>query len=355
MAARITVLVRAPDRARPAYEVTQAARAGRVRRRSADSWLSGQASARKPLTVCPSGCAYSEIQAAINAAPNGDTIAIAPGTYGPVNTDDKSVTLRGAGASETAITAGGVNGVSVVYIGSGVVTITGVTITAEDMTAGAGHSGITNHGTATLRDSTITSNSGSGVPGGIANSGTMTLTHSAITNNSGGPSTGGIDNRGTMTLNHSTVTKNSGYGGGILNVGTMTLKHSTVDGNSGYRQFGGIVNYGTMTLKHSTISNNSGTNSSGGIDNIGTMALSDSAVTRNRAANPGTTGGIANGGELTLKHSTVTYNQGGLLFSTGGISAGGTVTLLHSTVSCNIPTDIAGSYTQKHSTIGGCI
>jgi pectin methylesterase-like acyl-CoA thioesterase len=61
----------------------------------------GNASAAT-LTVCPSGCTYTTIQDALDAASTGDTIGIGPGTYDGGFTM-KSVTLRGAGAARTNI------------------------------------------------------------------------------------------------------------------------------------------------------------------------------------------------------------------------------------------------------------
>ncbi len=61
--------------------------------------LAGRASAAS-LHVCHTGCPYSDIQSAINAAHNGDTIIVDAGTYtvsSPI-TVNKSVTLRGANA-----------------------------------------------------------------------------------------------------------------------------------------------------------------------------------------------------------------------------------------------------------------
>ena len=51
------------------------------------------------LTVCSSGCDYSDIQSAIDDASDGDVIEIAAGTYRPVSTIDtlgKAITLQGS-------------------------------------------------------------------------------------------------------------------------------------------------------------------------------------------------------------------------------------------------------------------
>jgi nitrous oxidase accessory protein NosD len=59
------------------------------------------------LTVCPSGCAFNQIAPALAATNNGDTIAIAAGTYDGGFTIDKSLKLVGAGAGSTFISGGG--------------------------------------------------------------------------------------------------------------------------------------------------------------------------------------------------------------------------------------------------------
>src|SRR5205823_10157936 len=71
--------------------------------------LAGTASARAAatITVCPSGCAFSQIAPALAAANNGDTISIAPGTYKGGVTIDVSVTIAGAGPGRTIISGGG--------------------------------------------------------------------------------------------------------------------------------------------------------------------------------------------------------------------------------------------------------
>ena len=62
------------------------------------------------IVVCPDGCEFNDIQAAIDAASDGDVIDIAEGTYQPsqpLNTNGKAVTLLGsldkAGSPTTTI------------------------------------------------------------------------------------------------------------------------------------------------------------------------------------------------------------------------------------------------------------
>src|SRR6266851_9809679 len=112
--------------------------------------------AAKPLTVCASGCAYTSIQTAIDAAPSGGTIQIGAGTFaGPLNIS-QSVTLAGAGASQTTIQGG--NGV--ININAGTVTMKGVTVTGGSNSGGQTAGGITIQGDASLalKDSVVTKN-----------------------------------------------------------------------------------------------------------------------------------------------------------------------------------------------------
>lgn len=81
------------------------------------------------ITVNASGDAnYSSIQAAMNAASNGDTIAVASGTYNENVIVNRSVNLTGAGAGITIINAPDPNS-SVLYVTASNVTIDGFTVT----------------------------------------------------------------------------------------------------------------------------------------------------------------------------------------------------------------------------------
>jgi hypothetical protein len=154
---------------------------------------------------------------------------------------------------------------------------------------------------------------------------------------------GGISNGGTLTLNNCTVSGNSadtdygGIGGGIYNDGTLTLNNSTVRANHVDDSGGGIFNdyWGTLTLNNSTVSGNvaygigydydygGGYGQGGGIFNFsGTLTLNNATVSGN--STDGIYGGIGGGiwnldGPLTLNNSTVSGNNA--TFYGGGIAS----------------------------------
>ena len=66
------------------------------------------------LSVCASGCRYTQIGPAVAAAQDGETVLVGPGTYLGGITIEASVDLVGAGRGRTIINGGG----PVVTIGS---------------------------------------------------------------------------------------------------------------------------------------------------------------------------------------------------------------------------------------------
>src|SRR5947207_9890842 len=147
--------------------------------------LAGTASARAAatVTVCPSGCAFSQIAPALAAAKNGDTISIGAGTYDGGLTVDKSVKLVGVGSGRTTISGGG----PVLTIGAfgatsePTVKIDGVTITG----------GVTRSSWATgLGNGVFALGGGVQIPPSADFSGgaTLTISNSVITGNRVAPS-----------------------------------------------------------------------------------------------------------------------------------------------------------------------
>ena len=226
---------------------------------------------------------FPGIQGAIDAASDGDTITIGPGTFGGGITIDKSVELVGAGRHATIIDGGG----PVITIGTlfaatePTVSVARVTVTGgltesspypfpvtegggiwippgEDFSTGA---------TVTITGSLITGNRVAPTMtdpdpscgplgcafangGGISNSGTLTITGTKISDNAVGPSVaheaagGGVRNHGagTLTMRRSFVTDNRvianapngvyAIAGGISDLGVLTIEDSVVSGNS---------------------------------------------------------------------------------------------------------------------------
>jgi hypothetical protein len=252
--------------------------------------VAAQSAFAAALCVGPGPGCYSTIQAAVNAAQDGDTISIAPGTYAGGITIDKSLHLLGTAAASTIIKGSG----PVVTIGNGSsrptvsierVTITGglnMSVPGQGFAAGGGieipplATDNSIGATVSIADSVITGNRANPVAvvddkvlcaltpfetcavafgGGIDNSGNLTLSNTEITENVAGSTAtegsvatvargGGIYNhpQGVLTLDRSVVNDNgarvtssdsyAARGGGILDDGVLTLSNSRVTGNS---------------------------------------------------------------------------------------------------------------------------
>jgi hypothetical protein len=252
------------------------------------------------VTVCASGCAFTQIAPAVAAATDGDTIAVAAGTYSGGFTIDKSVRLAGAGPGRTIISGGG----PVITIGEAfaasepTVTIEGVTITggvtrsSPESVPCAGKEGVW----ATGGGIEVPPSSD---PGGacdhdnFAGGATVTITDSVITGNLVAPSDtvnfgspdaaafgGGIDTSGSLTLANTIVSDNrigsaSGLsdlarlaeGAGIFSArGDVTITNTTISGNQAaasphgrIADAAGIASGGTFTMSNSFVTKNSAT------------------------------------------------------------------------------------------------
>ena len=179
-----------------------------------------------------SNCRFSSIQAAINAAGDGESISVCAGTFKEgltfSSTTIATLTIRGAGAEATTLDADG-DGSAVVVDQGQIVAIHGMTITGGSADRG----------------------------GGVYNRGFLTLADCVVTNNDTGAEGiggGGIfnDDFAELVLNSTQVSDNTtlqGRGGGIWNFGgTVSLREfSSVTGNSA-AEAGGIFNEGGNNL-----------------------------------------------------------------------------------------------------------
>jgi hypothetical protein len=325
------------------------------------------------LCVGPQAGCYAQIQPAVAAAHDGDTIAVARGTYAGDVTIDKSITLQGAGATQTVISGGG----PVLTIGRPVdptamnVSIAGVTITGglndstpgDAVTFGGGvsilvaqldHPPFNSTGaTVSIANSVITGNTvtshavipagfcgptfacGFNNGGGIANGGVLTLTNSRVTDNTSGstpslPSaasdvgSGGIANHFSATLvvrdsvisgNHASVNSpiaNHADAGGIGSGGALDVQNSVISGNT--------VSYAGSATTEAQAGLAGGINVDSGCPcfpqgaaTLRNVVISGNTVTAsntNPASAPsGFAGGLFTNLPLTLEHITLTDNS----------------------------------------------
>ncbi len=323
------------------------------------------------LTVCPSGCPYSQISDAVAAAHSGDTIQVAAGTYRGGFTIGVSVKIVGAGAGSTAISGGG----PVITIGSfGATTEPMVSIDAVTITGGVTRSTPESVGHCQL------SAFGGGVeipPNAHFNGGaTVTITNSVITANAAEPAAasngfacaggGGIDNWGTLSLSNTTVSDNEAggrlashaLGAGVLNWGAASLTDSTVSGNrgattgpnscNGNATGGGIISYSKLSVSGGAVTNNvvelSSTISSA---NCGQAEAGGIRIHNGTASISGTT--------ISGNQAVATSRYGDASSFGGGIAVDvGTLMLQDSTVSDNLAAAATGAATAiANPTSGG--
>lgn len=145
-----------------------------------------------------------------------------------------------------------------------------LTIENSVFKANGGTSGITNGGTATVRNTTISGAGNVNYGGAIRNYGVFDLTNATISGNSSAQSGGGIHNTGTFNLTNSTVAGNTTqtFGGGIyVYSGTFNSRNSIVadntSGNSGPDIYGTLTSQGNNLVaiaSGATISGNTAGN-----------------------------------------------------------------------------------------------
>ena len=199
------------------------------------------------LRYCVNNATSGEI-INFSSALNGQTITLSPDN-GPL-TINSNLTIQGPGANLLTISGG--NAVQVFNISSGTVNISAVTVVNGN---GVDGGGISNAGTLTLSNSTISGNTASSDAGGIFNAGTLTVSNSTLSGNTavygGGIFNGQNVQNLALAANDATVSGNTatgGSGGGIFNMGgTLTLTNTIVAGNSESNAGDDCVSCGTQS------------------------------------------------------------------------------------------------------------
>jgi nitrous oxidase accessory protein NosD len=187
--------------------------------------------------VCASGCAFDAVQPAIDAADEGDTIVICPGTFSGDVTIDRDLTIVGGGADATVLQGTGT--ASVVQVSANTVELENLHVTGGASMYG---SGIENAGsTLTLRNALVSENKAGFFGGGIFNNDVLLLIASEVRGNEAATG-GGIYNNGagtTLTLDADSrimgnTARNADGGGGLYNYnGTVTLaSNAIISGNT---------------------------------------------------------------------------------------------------------------------------
>src|SRR5262245_52461166 len=199
---------------------------------------------------------YPTIQAAINAAVNGDTVQVSPGTYVEnLNFLGKAILVKGNQGPQVTIVDGNQAGPVVTFATSEgpQSTLNGFTLRNGKSTGNGGGIRI-NRASPTITGNIVTNNTAGSGGGGISSDfGSPLIQGNLITNNkqisgwSGGIGGGGVSiggSSGARLLNNS-ITGNSwpsSSGGGVtlFAAGSPAIENNYIANNSAYSQGGGI-------------------------------------------------------------------------------------------------------------------
>lgn len=319
-------------------------------------WLVGvgataQAAPAAELHVCPSGCAYTSIQAAVDTAQTGDVIKVAQGSYTDVQNIPslttanftatqivaitKTITIRGGytttdwnvsdpDAHPTILDAGGLGRVLVI---SGTIApeIAGFHMTGGNSTGlggmywgDVGGAIFISNASAVINSSQIYSNTATWYGGGLYL----------------------LNSDATVSDNFISENSTQDRGGGLyLDTSPATLVGNTFRSNTTGIRGGGVCSYWSVaTISGNVFENNTAAESGGGMYLYGEGGTLNSNVFVNNQA--GTGGGIYMkyewGSTPTLINTALVGNQGyegsGIWFGSDQSSSPGTVQALHTTI-----------------------
>ncbi len=238
---------------------------------------------------------YPTIQSAIDAAANGDTIKVAPGTYlENLVWQAKSIALIGAGADVTIVDGGGV----------------GRCLTMTDVPD-----------TASVEGFSFVRGSADYGGGLYLDNSSPTLTNNVVSGNAAagrypaGDGGGLYLYRSSPTLTNNIIAGNSGSvdGGGVgLYDSSASLISNTITGNSAMRGGGVYFEFSAPDLTRNIISDNSAADCGGGVGHsyFSSGTIRDNEITRNSAGDRG--GGVwAAVGSPTVSGNSISDNSAG--------------------------------------------
>jgi len=236
---------------------------------------------------------YATIQAAIDAASNGDEVVVGDGTYGAINFNGKTITIRSVNGPVATIIDGG---------GSGYV------VTFETSTVGGASS--------VLNGFTIQN----GATGIYCGKGYLTISNCIITNNTGTTVNtnivGGINAQyASFSMNNCTITDNTGWA--LYNYpsggGSLTMTGCNITANSG----GMLFNGATLNINKSIFYNNNNTGLR--FSAVGDASIANSLFAQNDSQ--ARAGGIwvMQASSINIMNCTISDNTAQKILGAGGI------------------------------------
>jgi hypothetical protein len=313
-----------------------------------------QANPASELHVCASGCPYSAIQAAVDAAANGDVIKIAAGTYTGVSARsgvtqvvylNKSLTLQGGyappnwttsdpEANPTTIDAQGQGRVMFITLQNKAVTLDGLRLIGGSTTSSG-------YGTV-----------GGGIYAlGWSQGSAITLTRNQVLGNRAGTYGGGLAFWAiTVTLTSTTIASNTvpggtgnlAQGGGVYLANAIArltdnaiLSNTTPIGDYYGDSGGGVyAQYSSVMLAGNTFANNQA-EQGGGLSALRTpLTLSGNTFVSNTAGSGG--GGLYYGADTDASAIITLTNNSFMRNSAAGSGGGAWLTPLKGTLTGNV-------------------
>jgi len=193
------------------------------------------------------GSGYASISAAIAAAPEGATIEVSAGTYGPIDLSGRSLTVRSLGGAATAILDGGTSArpVTMTSPAAGATVVQGFTIRNGRADKGGGV--YVANATMSLRNCVVRDNLATDAGGGIAaiDSALVVAECQVFDNDAergGGLFIERIATQNFVFVRDSVFTGNGSTmaGGAIQNRGRLYLKSSRIEANTAGGVSGGL-------------------------------------------------------------------------------------------------------------------